>query len=118
MPNLSADQIERLQKTVHEGAMIRDWAQHPGFKLFKEWVENKILDKKNEWLRTTNDKDAEKIRQKASVWLDMLDEIKRFMLSGDNASRLLMENKKELEEETFLNQAPSIEGQALKQGDI
>lgn len=106
MPKLDPAQIERLQKTVHEGAIIRDWCRHPAFKLFESWVNSKIEDKKQEWLRSDNKEEAERIRTKASTWLDVLDEFKRFMLSGDNAARLLQENAKEMEEENLVNNPP------------
>lgn len=98
MEQLTPDQIERLHQTVQEGAIIRDWCQHQGYKLFKLWIEGKIQDKKKEWL-IADEKDAEKIRQQTSVWNQVLEELKKWMLKGDNASHLLQEHSKLVEDQ-------------------
>lgn len=104
---LTPDQISRLQQSVQDGTIIRDWCQHQGFKLFKTWIDSKIADKKQDWLRA-EDKDAEKIRAKATAWLEIQDEFKKWMLLGDNAQRILQEHTKELEEQALSdNPAPS-----------
>jgi len=103
---LTSDQIERLQRTIQEGAIIKDWCRHGGYKIFESWITSKIEDKKKDWLRAEDEKQAERLRQQTSVWLNILDEFKRWILSGDNAARILQENTKELEEQQILSSSP------------
>jgi len=105
---LNPEQIERLQHTIQEGAIIRDWCQQQGFKLFKSWIESKIEDKKKDWLTANDKEEAEKIRVQTQVWLDVMNEFKIWMLKGDNASHLLKEDAKEREAEANFN-SPSTQ---------
>lgn len=105
---LTPDQIARLTLTVQEGALIKDWCQHAAYKIFTEWLNGKIADKKNEWLRA-EDKEAEKIRMKATAWLDILDEFKRFILSGNNAAMILAKYHEQNSQENLEENPPGIQ---------
>lgn len=83
--------IEALKKTAVEGSQIRDLCKHPGFKIYLKTLEDIILDKKNAWLKGSEE-DAKNARLEARGVQRALDELKKFMLSGDNANIILRNN--------------------------
>ena len=95
MSNLTPQSIERLQATVQEGEIIKDFCRHPGFKILERFIESKISDDRKEWLRASSKDEAELVRIKCSVWVNLLDEVKKFILSGNNAKRLIEEHNQD-----------------------
>lgn len=83
--------IEALKKTALEGSQIRDLCKHPGFKIYLQTLENIVLDKKNTWLRGSEE-DARNARFEAKGVQRALDELKKFILSGDNANTIIQDN--------------------------
>jgi hypothetical protein len=105
MDNLSSGSIERLKASVYEGDAVRDFCKHPGFKIYSDRLNEIINDSKNTWL-TGTEEDAKNARFEARGVKRALDELKKFMLSGDGAKRILLD--------TSINdlQSPTDSGQA------
>lgn len=80
--------LEALKKTAVEGSQIRDLCKHPGFKIYLKALEDIILDKKNTWLRGSEE-DAKNARLEAKGIQRALDELKKFIISGDNAQNII-----------------------------
>lgn len=91
-PILSDDQIAHLTSDANNGAIIRGFCQHPGFKLYQQALEMILLDKKNTWLRGS-DTDAKEERIRAQGVQKALDVLKQFLVTGNNATRILKENE-------------------------
>jgi hypothetical protein len=87
-PEISPAQVERLKDTKADGDAIRSFCLHPGFKLYKAALEEKIADRKNTWLRGS-DEEAKSARMRAQGIQEALDELKKFILSGDRAGTVL-----------------------------
>jgi hypothetical protein len=80
--------LEALKKTAIEGSQIRDLCKHSGFKIYLKALEDIILDKKNTWLRGSEE-DAKNARLEAKSIQRALDELKKFIVSGDNAQNII-----------------------------
>lgn len=89
MSDVTPEQKERLRVAVDEGDMIRSFCKHPGFELYRKAIEAKILDSKNKWL-IGSDEDARVARYKAQGIMEAMNELKKFMLTGDNARQILV----------------------------
>lgn len=83
--------IEALKVTAIEGSQIKDLCKHPGFKIYLKTLEDIILDKKNTWLRGSEE-DAKNARFEAKGVQRALDELKKFILSGNNANAIIQDN--------------------------
>jgi hypothetical protein len=93
MNDLSEDAvIERLQLAAAQGTTIRSWCQHDGFKLFKKHFEDKIDQARETWLTEEDPAKQASLKRKALLWTEVVTELKKFMLVGDNALRVLQEN--------------------------
>lgn len=88
LPEVSPEKVERLKGTAEEGDAIRSFCLHPGFKLYQKALEDKIADKKHTWLRGS-DEEAKAARMRAQGIQEALDELKKFILSGDRAKQVL-----------------------------
>ncbi len=84
--------IERLQMSAAAGVTIRSWCQHEGFKLFKKHFEDKIDQARETWLSEEDPAKQAVLKRKAILWTEIVNELKKYMLVGDNAARLLREN--------------------------
>lgn len=91
-PILSDDQISRLVGDQENGALIRGFCQHPGFKIYQKALEMILEDKKNVWLRGS-DEEAKLERVRAQGVEKALNVLKQFIITGVNASRVLKENE-------------------------
>lgn len=89
MSEVTPEVKERLKVTVDEGDMIRSFCKHPGFALYKKAIEDKLADSKNKWL-TGSKEDAEVARYRAQGLMEAFNELKKFILSGDNARQILV----------------------------
>lgn len=85
---LNEQQIARLNGNVQDGQIIRAFCQHPGFSKYKVALEDLIADKKNAWLKGT-DEEARVERIRAQGVQMAIDVLKQFILLGENASRML-----------------------------
>ena len=81
-------QIKRLENDVQSGHIIRAFCQHPGFKLYRDALDAIIADKKNTWLKGSDDI-ARDERIRAQGVQKALDTLKQFMLVGENSARIL-----------------------------
>lgn len=88
MNELNDDQISRLSQDVNNGQIIRAFCQHPGFKLYHDALQTIIEDKKQSWLKGT-DEDAKLERLRAQGVQKALDILKQFILLGQNSARIL-----------------------------
>jgi hypothetical protein len=85
---LYAAQIKRLENDAQAGQVIRAFCQHPGFKLYREAIEAIIADRKNAWLKGS-DEVAREERVRAQGVQKALDVLKQFILVGENSARIL-----------------------------
>lgn len=97
MSDLTEQQQLRLAQDVNNGNIIRSFCQHPGFKLYKAELDAILEDKKNAWLKGT-DEDAKKERIIAQGVQRAIEILKQFMVLGDNAARMLNDNAGKLDE--------------------
>lgn len=81
--------IERLQVSAAQGTVIRSWCQHEGFKLFKQHFEDKINQARETWLSEEDPAKQQVLKRKAILWTEIVSELKKFMLVGDNALRVI-----------------------------
>ena len=79
----------KLQAKVDAGMIMRQFMNHPGFKIWNDALQSKIDDVKKEWLTTSDALQAEKIRTRAVQLNEALDLIKRKVIEGDNAAKML-----------------------------
>lgn len=91
MTDLTEQQVERLKIVAIEGSQVRDLCKHPGFKIYLKSLEDIISDKKNTWLRGTEE-EARNARFEAKGIQRAIDELKKFIVSGDNANNVLQDN--------------------------
>lgn len=96
-------QKAKLQATAEAGMIMRGFMNHPGFDIWHKDLQLKIEDVKKEWLTCDDAAKAEKIRTRAVQLNEALDLVKRRVVAGDNARKLLdMDHEMNLEQ----NQAP------------
>lgn len=88
MNELTDAQINRLQNDVQIGQIIRAFCQHPGFKYYREALDAILEDKKNLWLKGS-DEDARTERIRAQGVQKAVDVLKQFILIGENSARIL-----------------------------
>ncbi len=88
MSELSEQQLSKLNLNVQEGQIIRAWCQHPGFPIYKRKIEEILMDKKNAWLKGS-DEDARLERIRAQGLQRAFDILTQFLMLGDNAAKLL-----------------------------
>lgn len=91
MSDLNEQQVLRLSLDVNNGHIIRAFCQHPGFKLYKAELDAILEDKKNAWLKGTEEVAREE-RIRAQGVQRAVEVLKQFMVLGDNAARMLNEN--------------------------
>lgn len=88
MSELSDAQIARITNDVNAGLIIRQFCNHAGFKIYREALDAILEDKKNIWLRGT-DEEARLERIRAQGVQKALDVLKQFILIGENSARIL-----------------------------
>jgi hypothetical protein len=98
---------KNLRSKIDVGQTMRGFMNHPGFKIWNEHLQGKIDDVKKEWLTSPDPLQAERIRTRAIQLNEALDIIKRKVIEGDNAAKMLAS----AQEEDNLNRAP-YDGQA------
>lgn len=81
-------QIARLSADVQAGQIIREFCKHPGFALYHGALQALIEDKKNLWLKGS-DEDAKVERVRAQGVQKAIDTLKQFILVGENSARIL-----------------------------
>ena len=82
--------MSRLSHRAERGSVIRSFAQHPGFKIYTEELNNIVTDKKNKWLQGS-DEEAKIFRYQAQGVDMALGVLKRMVLDGDLAATQLKE---------------------------
>jgi hypothetical protein len=100
----------KLQQTIDIGMVMRQFMNHPGFDIWHKDLQAKIDDNKKEWLTAEDPAIAERIRTRAIQLNEALDLMKRRIIAGDNAAKMLNTMR---DEELDLNQAPIENGQGL-----
>lgn len=90
----------RWRAKAEAGMVMRSFMSHPGFKIWHDALQEKIEDVKKEWLIATDPVQAEKIRTRAVQLNEAIDIVKRKVIEGDNAAKLL----KSAAEESLQNQ--------------
>lgn len=100
MSELSEQQLARLSTDVNVGHTIRAFCQHPGFKIYKEALDAILEDKKNVWLRGS-DEDARIERIRAQGVQKAMDILKQFMLVGDRSAQILNDQIPNTTEQTL-----------------
>lgn len=87
---LQDPKIARLAQRAERGSVIRQFAQHPGFKIYKDELDAIVSDKKNKWLQGS-DEEAKIFRYQAQGVDMALGILKRMILDGDLAASQLYE---------------------------
>jgi hypothetical protein len=82
--------VGRLGHKAEVGSVIRSFCQHAGFKVYTESLEAIVQDKKNQWLRGT-DEEAKIFRYQAQGVDMALGVLKRMILEGDLAATQMKE---------------------------
>jgi hypothetical protein len=88
MSELSDAQLGRLSNDVQAGLIIKQFCQHPGFKMYKDALDAIVEDKKQMWLKG-DDEEARKERIRAQGVQKAIDVLKQFILLGENSARIL-----------------------------
>lgn len=88
MSELTDAQIARLTSDVNTALVIRQFCAHPGFKIYREALDAILEDKKNVWLRGT-DEEARLERIRAQGVQKALDVLKQFILIGDRSAQII-----------------------------
>ena len=88
MEGLNENQITRLQNDIQAGQVIRQFCQHAGFKLYQAALNEIIEDRKQTWLKSTEET-AREARIQAQGVQKALDILKQFILVGENSARIL-----------------------------
>jgi hypothetical protein len=82
---------DKLRVTVEQAAQIRDLCEHPGFKLLRKSLEDKLASYHKQWL-AASDEEASKMRYRTQGFNVVLDEVKSFLLAGEVSRRTLQNN--------------------------
>ena len=82
--------VGRLAHRAERGSIMRSFAQHAGFQIFKEELDAIVQDKKNKWLQGS-DEDAKIFRYQAQGVDMALGVLKRIVLDGDLAATQMKE---------------------------
>lgn len=90
MSDLTDEQLGSLERASSQGGMIRDLCQHPGFKIYLKSIEELKNKKEKQWLLGTED-EARLARAQAQGLDLAITELKKFIISGDRASKMLNE---------------------------
>jgi hypothetical protein len=88
---MTDEHSSNLSHKVNQAAVLKEFCQHPGFIIWKNELDKKMQDLKNEWLRVDASQ-GERIKIRAQVYNEMLDVIKSKILEGHNASISLRNN--------------------------
>lgn len=81
-------QRTKLDLTVNQGQIIRSFCQHDGFKIYLKSLEDLKTKKEKVWLQGTEEQ-AREARLHAQGIEMAINELKKFMLSGEAAARTL-----------------------------
>ncbi len=95
----SKKRLGRLSLNAQEAAQLRDWCKQPGYLIFKRLVDEKILDKKQHWLRAKSAEEAETIRLQTQPWQEVYDLISKRITEGDASALLLRKQTQDSEQE-------------------
>lgn len=88
MDGLNDNQIARLTNDVQAAAVIREFCRHPGFRMYQEALNAIVEDRKQVWLKGTEES-ARESRVQAQGVQKALDVLKQFILVGENSARIL-----------------------------
>ena len=91
MDDMMDHKASRLSHKAQRGAVVRSFAQHEGFKIYTETLNDIVQDKKNKWLQGS-DEEAKIFRYQAQGIEMALGVIKRMILEGDLATDQLREH--------------------------
>jgi len=91
MSELTDEQVASLDRAAAQGGMVRDLCQHPGFKLYLKTLEDIKAKKEKAWLQGTEE-EARIARAHAQGLELAITELKKFIISGDRAGKMLDNN--------------------------
>lgn len=91
MSELTEEQLGHLERAAGQGGMVRDLCQHPGFKLYLKSLEDLKARREKTWLSGTEQEAREARLQAQGIEL-AITELKKFIISGDRANKMLDEN--------------------------
>ena len=83
MSDLTEAQIARLAQNAETGKIIRAWCLHPGYAIYKKALEERLTDKKNNWLKGTDEEDKLELLEELDELLELEDEL---LLDEEEAS--------------------------------
>ena len=88
-PAEEAARVERLAQNAHIASVLRDFCQHPGFKILVDMIEEKVADVRKEWLSAKTAEECWALKLKAEPWKEIQDFLKAKILHGDASSLAL-----------------------------
>lgn len=91
MSELTQEQLGHLERAAGQGGMVRDLCQHPGFKLYLKAIEDLKAKREKIWLQGT-EQEAREARLQAQGLELAITELKKFIISGDRANKMLDEH--------------------------
>jgi hypothetical protein len=90
------DQNILANKLINNGEAFKAFKQHAAYPIIKTWLEDKIADRRDQWLKSTPDM-AENLRIKAAVYREVLDFFETQIKAGERAANMIEAQKKERE---------------------
>jgi hypothetical protein len=90
----------RLNEAITNGLYAKDLMKHEGYLLYVKALEDMILDDKNKWLLGT-DEEAKEARLEARGIQKALNLLKKFVIVGNNASKLITQMDSDLDAPTI-----------------
>lgn len=80
----------KLIRNATVGGLVKNWCKHPAFKLFEEAIQTILDDKKEMWLKGT-DEEARNARAEARGVAKAMKVLQMFKASGELSKKTLME---------------------------
>lgn len=86
---------ERMLGVVREGDVMRDFARHPGFKVLSNYIQSKVSDGRNEWLKAKTPDEAWALKLKHEPWQEIYDFIFHKIAKGDATAFTIRSQKQD-----------------------
>lgn len=82
-------QVANLRDKIANASQVKELYQNPAFKDILRYFEEKINDKKHEWLNATTPEIAEGLRQRSKAYEEIFAHLKKQILQGEVAKQVL-----------------------------
>jgi hypothetical protein len=95
---LDNEQVEKLHQIVERGDIVDSFVKHDGFKILKSWLDNKITDSRNEWLKVGTKDLAEEVRLKSKTYLEVFSFLNSLVIKANEAKKILQSSENTISE--------------------